>query len=83
MAIEYKLILVDEFDWDYANNKKQHYKGIVKSCGFDIAGGSDYIMIVRCYRTPPSTAINQLLAAGFVFDSAYYQQDNSIELNKI
>lgn len=83
MAIEYTLIFIDEFDWNYANNKKQQYKDIVKSCGFDIACVSDYLMIVKCYRTPPSTAIKQLLEAGFVLDSAYYQQDNSTELKKI
>lgn len=83
MAIEYKLILIDEFDWDYADNKKQHYKDIVKLCGFDIAGGADYLMIVRCYRTLPSAALNKLLQEGIVFDSAYYRQDNSTTLKKI
>ena len=36
-----KLIFIDEYDWGYANKKKEDYKNIVADCGFNVVAGAD------------------------------------------
>ena len=75
MGIEYKLIFIDEYDWGYANKKKDDYKNIVADCGFNVVAGADSMIIVDCHKTPEDSAIELLSSKGFVFDHAYYQTD--------
>jgi len=81
MGIEYTLILMDEFDWAYANTSKSEQGGRVYQSGFIVTDTPKYMMVVDIGRTRPAAAVAHLKAAGVVFDAAYYRRDNEPVLN--
>jgi ABC-type hemin transport system substrate-binding protein len=83
MASEYRIVLLDEFDWNYQNITKQDAIEIIKSLDFEIEAQAPYMLVIGCSRTPPATAISMLWQAGLRFDAVYEQKDNDTLLTRI
>lgn len=88
MGSEYKLILLDEFDWAYVNNNKSYNKQFIinQFKRFDINNVCSItnMLVFECGRKFPIKVLNDILVESEnsfpICDTAYIQVDNNSEL---
>ena len=80
MSNEYRLILIDEFDWGYSNTSKAEVIDKIQEAGFTIEASIPYMIVVYCGLIYAKDLVEHL---GIPFDSAYEQVNNGAILERI
>ncbi len=87
MSASYRLILVDEYDWNYVESSKAMVKDkIALNTRVRIEADIPNMIIIDVYKRPPQYVLREFHDAGITYDIAYSQGDGgevSLELQKI
>lgn len=84
MAYTYRLILIDEFDWNYLNFRKDMARSVLSRfrTPLIIEAEIPYMMIVDCGTALPSQVLAHIEEARMPYDESYAQECNG-PLNEI
>lgn len=80
MSTERRLILMDEFDFNYQIFKKENIKVLLDKTGLAVEASIPYMLILDIGRKDHKAVLSYLKSEGVPVDSAYYQEDNNPEL---
>lgn len=82
MATTYRLILMDENDWDYVGRTRTRTVEQIKASdkNYEVVASLYGMIIVNTHRDYPEKAIEKMNKCGVIFDVAYHQTDNNMEL---
>jgi len=84
MGDEYRLIIMDEFDFEYQSCHKQDIIKFIQSMeDVSIEAIIPYMIILDIGRKDYKAVIGYLLYNKVPIDSAYYQVNNGMDLHKL
>jgi len=86
MGVEYRLMLMDEFDWNYEGSDREDAANwvIASYPDFKIESSIPYMITIDIGRRGTEDVLSKFKSRDLIaWDAAYYQRDNHMELIKI
>ena len=80
MSTNYRLLLLDDFDWDYVGNTKKDTISTIISKNLEIEASLYCLIILNVGKAYYPDIIEDLEKEGVSIDACYYQEDNCSEL---
>lgn len=83
MATDYRVILLDEFDWEYVGHSKTMTVATLEKAGFEKVAEAYGLLVLECRWHPQDELIKLNNPRGITYDQAYIQVIPSGELKRI
>jgi len=75
VATDYRVILTDEFDWNYAlATHKAHQQEILTAANFEVVAQAYGLLIAECRWEPRITLLRLRADTNLIWDAAYIQR---------
>ena len=74
MATDYRVILLDEFDWEYMNHNKDMARTVLKDAKFEETASAYGMLVLECRFHPQSVLTKLNNPRNVLWDRAYIQE---------